>query len=573
MMNEGVFRRHFGALCCAFAMVGCAGLSANKRSPAQVTNGQFTPTLPPVPSYGPDPKLTCPTGGPSGAVADLVKKDEKGRKLVADGRLCAIAETLLGWTPPSENAPVPDTLRAFVSQYFGLPGIIQPNRIIAQDMERADQGPTDAAEPFVAPLLNFAENAVAPRYGVIIDRYASQSTGRAGTGQTTVKYHVRVVMFDDVVQLDPPLPRSLPQGGSATVSGHVEGTYKNLKLQVVDPVGKLTTTPLEGQKFSAPIACGDRPGKMLVQINGEGESGDSRLANLPIDCGGQPATQVALAAPQTGPIDPPQAEKEIAASINQQRTTAGLKPLNVSVPLSDIARSMSEHQVAGKPLSGGDLSKMIKEKEVSAGAINASGAMAFSSDEAAAKLSDNPSDRANQMSPEVTDLGLGVAKGNEVGGKPTIMVSVLYVKTLPPADPVAVKAKLYEAIGKKRADANLEALQKDDTLEGVAQAYADAAAKVPTGQVPRDQESDILGPLYKHAMVVNQFGGWVPDEPNALLQVGDQPSVVGKSKLVGVGVALGKSDRFGKNSIFMMVLVGSHSTPQKAPAKKSTKKK
>jgi uncharacterized protein YkwD len=554
-------------------VAGCGALNANKRAPGQVANGQFKPALPPAANYGPDATRTCPTGGPNGAIAELVKKDEKGRKLVADGRLCAIAETLLGWTPETENAPVPDTLRAFVSQYFGLPGIIQPNRIIAQDMDRADQGPTDAAEPFVAPLLNFAESAVAPRYGVIIDRYASQSTGRAGTGQTTVKYHVRVVMFDDVVQLDPPLPRALPQGGNATISGHIEGSYKDLKLQVVDPVGKLTTTQLDAKHFSAPIACGDRPGRMLVQINGESEAGDTRLANLPIDCGGQPATAVAMAPVQTGPVEPAQAEKMIADSINQQRTTAGLKPLNVSVPLSDIARAMSEHQVAGKPLSGGDLSKMIKEKEISAGAINASGAMAFSADEASAKLSDNPNDRANQMSPEVTDLGLGVAKGNEVGGKPTIMVSVLYVKTLPPADPVAVKAKLYETIAKKRADGSLEPLQKDETLEGVAQAYAEAAAKVPTGQVPRDQETDILAPLYKHAMVVNQFGGWVPDETNALAQVGDQPSVVGKSKLVGVGVALGKSDRFGKNSIFMMVLVGSHSTPAKAPAKKPTKKK
>jgi uncharacterized protein YkwD len=572
MTNEGVFRRHFGALCCALAMAGCAGLSANKRSPAQVTDGQFKPTLPPEPAYGQDAKLTCPAGGPNGAIEDLLKKDEKGKKLVADGRLCAVAETLLGWTPPGENAPVPDTLRAFVSQYFGLPGTIQSNRIIAQDLELTNPAPADIAQPMTSPLLNFAESATNPHYGLIVDRYASQSTGRAGTGTTTVKYHVRMVMFDDVVVLDPPLPRALPQGGNATVSGHVEGSYKNLKLQVVDPVGKLTTTPLEGQHFSAPIACGDRPGRMLVQIGGEGESGDVRIATLPIECGGQTATQVALVTAPTGPVDPAQAEKQIAENINQQRTAAGLKALNVNAPLSDIARTMSERQVAGKPLSGGDLSSMIKEKEISAPSINASGAMAFSADEAAAKLSDNPSDRATQMSPESTDLGIGVAKGNEVGGKPTIMVSVLYVKTLPPADPVAVKAKLYEAIAKKRSDGNLEPLQKDETLEGVAQKYADAAAQVPTGQVPRDQESDIFAPLYKHAMVVNQLGGWMPDEVNAM-QFAEQPAIVGKNKLVGVGVALGKSDRFGKNSLFVMVLVGSHTAPAKAPAKKSTKKK
>src|SRR3954452_9898395 len=104
MTNEGVFRRLRGALLGAGALAvaaGCAGLAtANKKSPGQVVNGQFKPALPPSPTYGPDPKLTCPDRGVNGALKELIdKEDLKGKKMIPDGRLCAVAETMLGWTP------------------------------------------------------------------------------------------------------------------------------------------------------------------------------------------------------------------------------------------------------------------------------------------------------------------------------------------------------------------------------------------------------------------------------------------------------------------------------------------
>jgi uncharacterized protein YkwD len=571
MKNEGVFRGlPLLAVIAAggFAAMGCSGLGANKKSPAQVTNGQFKPTLPPAANYGPDPKLTCPTGGPNGALDDLVKKEDlKGKKVATDGRLCAIAETLLGWTPPEPNSAVPDTIRAFLSQYFGLPNTISAGAIIVQDMDLTNPGPVDIAQPMVSPIVNFAEGAKNPRYGMVAERYASSSTGRAGTGTTTVKYHVRLVMYDDTVVLDP-LPRSLPAGGTATLSGHVEGDYKNLKVQMVDPVGKLTTTPQQGSTLNAPIACGQRSGKVLVQISGESDAGDVRIANLPISCGGQLATEVAMPSTKSGPVDPQSAEKQIAESINSERTGAGLKPMNVNPALSDIARTVSEKQAARQSVTGSDITHMLKEKEIQAPSISENAAVAFTAEDAYTKLSESPTDRANQMSPDVTDLGVGVVKGADIGGKPTIVVTTLYIKQLPPADPKEVKEKLYDAIAKKREGAKLEALKKDETLESVAQKYADAASKVPSGTLPREEESAIMGPLYKGAMSVNQMGGWMPDETNAM-QFAEQPSIVGKGHIVGVGVATGTSERFGKNSIFVMVLVGSK-LEAKAPARKTT---
>lgn len=573
MDNEGVFRGLRLAVVPAAALlfaVGCSGLGANKRNPAQVTNGQFKPTLPPAANYGPDPKLTCPSGGPNGALNDLLgKEDLKGKKVVEDGRLCAIADTLLGWNPPEPNSPVPETIRSFVSQYFGLPNTISAGAIVVQDLEITG-GPADVAAPMVPTIVGFADGAKNPHYGMIAYRYASSRESRANTGSEKVKYHVRMVMYDDTVVLDP-LPRALPAGGTATLSGHVEGEFKNVKVQMVDPVGKLTTTPQQGTTLNAPIACGQRPGRILVQISGESDAGDVRIANLPIVCGGQLATEVAMPSEKSGPLDPAAAEKQIEEAINKERSDAGLKPMNVNPALSDIARTVSEKQSARQSITGADISHMLKEKEIQAPSISENAAVAFSADEAYAKLSESPTDRANEMSPDVTDLGVGVVKGADIGGKPTIVVTTLYIKQLPPADPKEVKDKLYDAIEKKRTDAKLSELKKDETLESVAQKYADEAAKVPSGNIPREEESKIMGPLYKGSMSVNQMGGWMPDETNAM-QFAEQPSIVGKGHIVGVGVATGTSERFGKNSVFVMVLVGSK-LESKAPAKKTTTRK
>jgi uncharacterized protein YkwD len=582
MMNEEVDRglRTATFLAAVIAMaIGCGGLAgANRRSPGVISDGNFKPAAnyPPEPSYGPDPKLTCPSGGVNGAIEDLLKRqDLKGKKVVADGRLCAFADTLLGY-PLNDNEPPPESLRAFLSAYFGLPVTLQPRSFISQDIDIDMKKLDDIGEVMMGPLVSFAQTAKSPRYGFIAERMGT--TGKsvrdtvgndaASAGRT----RVRLVMYDEEVVLDP-LPRSLPAGGTATISGHAEGDVKKLKVQVVDPVGKLTTTEGKGNAFSAPIACGGHSGKMLVQITADTDSGETRLANLPIVCGGELATSVPMAGKAAaGPVDPAAGEKFVAQTINTDRTGASLKPLNVSAPLSEIARSLAERQAAGKSVSSADLTQMLQEKEVTAASISESGARAVSVEDAYQQMANNPTDRASQMSPDVTDIGVGVAKGPEVAGKPSAVVVMLYVKQSPPADPAAAKTKLYEAIDQKRAEAKAETVKKDDMLDSVAQKYADAAAKTASGQVPKDQESEIMAPLYKGSMVVNQMGGWTRDETSAVA-LADQGTALGKGKLIGVGVASGKSVQFGKNSLFVVVLVGTKHDAAGKPARKAPAKK
>ncbi len=182
-----------------------------------------------------------------------------------------------------------------------------------------------------------------------------------------------------------------------------------------------------------------------------------------------------------------------------------------------------------------ELTKALKDAEIAAPMLLESMAQAFTVEDIYTRFSESPSDRSNTMNPDVTDVGVGVVKGPLVGDKQTYIAAELFVKQRPPANAAEVKAKLYKAIEKKRADARVPPAERDAALEGVAQAYASAAA-ANDGRVPKEKESEILAPLYKQSMTVNQLGGFVPDEATAL-EVAEQPSITGNAKLVGVGVA------------------------------------
>ena len=89
------------------------------------------------------------------------------------------------------------------------------------------------------------------------------------------------------------------------------------------------------------------------------------------------------------------------------------------------------------------------------------------------------------------------------------------------------------------------------------------------GKVPKEKVAEIEAPLYKSFSTVNELGG-VKTDP---LEFAEEPGVVGDAKLVGVGVSVGTSQQFGKNSSFVVVLVGKKagaktSAATKPPAKK-----
>lgn len=543
------------------AAAGCASaLSANRRSPGAIEDGTFKTTRPASANYGPDPSLTCPERGINGLV-----EDDLAGKAKPDGRLCAVADTLLGW-PGAEGDIPPENVLAVVSSHFGLPQTVRKLLITTVNTaERSSRGDIpgmqdkDVATIVADPIRNFAATAQAPRYGLVIERVRA--------GQTKIV----LVMQDESLELKP-LPRKLNAGQSATLSGTVLGKLEAPKVQYTDAVGKLERAePQAGKAFSTELKCGDRPGRMIVQITAEQEGANVQVANFPVGCGTDLPVAAAIStagAKQAATTDPATAEKQLSQDVNQDRTAAGLKPLEVDSDLSKVARSLSDDRAKGKGTTSEEVQRRLQEVDISAPTILVSEAQAFSAEDAWMKFSNSPQDRANAMNPDMTRLGVGVAPGPTVNNRPMVIVTNLYLKQLPPPDPEAVKASLYEAINRRRSDARAGALAKDPQLEEIAQSYAAQMAK-DKGKVPKEKVAEIEAPLYKSFSTVNELGG-VKADP---MEFAEEPGIVGDAKLVGVGVGIGSSPQFGKNSTYVVILVGKKHGPAKAPARQPVKKK
>jgi uncharacterized protein YkwD len=531
-----------------------ATLAANKKSPGTLADGQFKPARPPVEAYGPDKTLTCPEFGANGALNGEIELRQLAKMPATDGRLCAIADTLLGWKREDKNELPPEAVRSFLAQYFGIPGTVRSlliSDVESEDVKLIAQALTDA-------VVNFAATAQHPLYGMMTERVKKGLT------------HVVLVLYDEVVQLDNPLPRRIAAGATATMKGQLTGELTKPRIEVVDPIGKFQKAPeLPGNAFKAELACGEHPGKILVQVLGEKEGAEALVTSFPAFCNVAPPVAVKLPGASKGPVDTAQAEKQLLDLVNSDRATAGVKPLNSLPALSDIARSIAQNRAEGKGVTPIELTQKLKAAEIAAPMVLESMAQTFTIEDAYSRFSESPSDRSNTMNPEVTDVGVGVVKGPVIGDKPTYIVAELFVKQRPPADPEQVKSKLNAAIEKKRADARVAPLQHDKTLDDIAQKYAQAAV-ANAGRVPKEKESEILAPLYKESMTVNQLGGYLPDEATAL-EVAEQPAIVGNAKLVGVGVAVGNSPQFGKGSPFVMVLTGERHQPVKAARPKKRK--
>jgi uncharacterized protein YkwD len=542
---------------------GCgASLSANKRTAGVVENGTFKPGKTPVAAYGKDPSLTCPERGVNGLVQDGL-----GGAAQPDGRLCAVAETLLGW----ENDAPPETVIAVLSQDFGLPQPVRRVTLQNFDTQESTSGgiPTagatqkDLADLLVAPIKSFAASAQNARYGLVTERIKKGVT------------RVALVLQDQTVDIQPPFPRKLNPGQSATLTGSVVGKLKNAKVQFSDAVGHLEQPkPVPGKAFSAEIKCGDRPGKILVQVAAESEGGgDVPVANFPVGCGTElpvAAKIPAAGAEASGTLDPPVAEKQLGELINQDRTQAGLKALQIDPELSKIARGISEDRAKGKSPTSAELNQRLKEAEISAPQLFESLAQTTGAEQAFQLMSSNPQDRSNAMNPNVTQVGIGVAPGATINDKKTIIVTELFMKQLPPPDPEAIKEKLYQAVEQRRSDARTAAVGKDPDLEKIAQAYATEMAK-DKGQVPRARVSEIEAPLYKGFSKVDEIGG-VKADP---MEFAQEPGIVGDAKLVGIGTAVGVSPNFGRNSTYVIILMGKKhegKAAAKKPARKAKKK-
>jgi uncharacterized protein YkwD len=481
-------------------------------------------------------------------------KAQNAPEAVASPTLCAMAEILLGWSEPSNPR---EGVVAFLSSYLGLP--------------------TPARQAFVTDIETDDDDVIAERLAETIVRHA-KAVPNASFGAAMVplakadrfskpKNRVVLVLGDEPVALDP-LPRKLPLAGQAPLSGKLRGALENPKVVISDSKGIVTEPPqVPGKAFKGEIRCGDRPGTVRVEILAEQGGGRRMVANFPVVCGKDLPSSIAVA-PVAWPSETIAQEKKVLANINAERTEAGLPPLAWDDALAGVARTLSAGLAdpAQRAAAGQAVVENLQKAGVATSLLLVNPAQGRSAEEAQDRLLASPALRANAMNPEVNTAGIGVTTVTDKSGLTLTYLAELFVRFLPTVDPAVARKELAAAIAAKRAEAGLPAIPVDPALDEVAQKYAQemAAAK---GSLPEERDAQMLDGLKKTFRTVDMLAG----ATTAPLQFANDKKILAPGNALGVGLAQGDHPKLGRNTPYVVILIGKAQEPAKGKPAPKTK--
>jgi uncharacterized protein YkwD len=270
-----------------------------------------------------------------------------------------------------------------------------------------------------------------------------------------------------------PFPRELAAGGSALLQGRLLGLDQPW-VTVTNPDGSTHSVPVEGDaaRFAAAVVF-DEAGRYLVEAGGVGPRGPEVAALLVAAAGGASLVEASRPLPNPDPADAAEAEKQVVAAVNNVRRLHALGPLEVSEPVHALARQYSaemlRRRMVAHVLPGG---AAVDERLRRAGIAHqramenlAAGESALAAHES---LEESPAHLANLLDRELTQLGVGLARGTTASGEPLVYVTEIlltppsYQIEKAPANP---EAQVREALRRERVRLGRKPLRTDRRLD------------------------------------------------------------------------------------------------------------
>ena len=541
----------------AALVVAAGAVAAPGRAFAAGPEGNFTPPKPPAASYGTDPGRKCEVSMLRDVLSDLGEAAKQAHRPAAqaDGRLCAVAEALLAW--PAGATPRPEVL-AFLSQWYGLPDSVGTPVIAEFDMPDQREIATRVAQSGAGTA---ALNAARPLVGMAVQK------SRRGRYDTNTK--IAIVVLDSPIEIQP-VPRVLAKGQRAMLSGKVLAGATRPRAYAADPTGKVSSAePQSGDSFELPLECGDRAGRILVEVRADVNGGVAQVASFSVACGEEPSKAVAVAG-ETWPTDSAAAERKILDEINAERATAGVPPVKWDDAIGRVARSISEELAASRGVPGSaGLVERLKKEGIGSPLVLESAAAERTYERAQDRLANSPRDRATILNPEASLAGVGAVAAKDSQGRPIVYVTEILIKELPPLDVAKVRQQLRDEIERKRRDARIDPLKPHPTLDEVAEKFAQALAAA-GGALSKEQASELTAPLNRSFKSVTMLSG-AKQEP---LDFAEEPQTTVPGKALGVGVAQGRHPVLGRNAVYVTIMVGTpRGASEEASATPAKKKK
>lgn len=310
---------------------------------------------------------------------------------IADSRLFDACAALARVVPEFGTLPYSNVEFAFNSH-----GLVEPSPhllVIHGDIRQTALVVANL-RPSMAKML---ETESIARFGV--GTYGGPSDG------------VVVVAFQESHVRTSPIPRELAMGATADIDLSVESGYQQPRVLVTRASGKVERLALTPRNdwLHVEIACRDERGRIKVDIDAIGPTGDDRLASFPVWCDVVPPDSISVQPRANAlPVNPFDAERRMLALLNESRAQAGLAPLAWDDDLAAAARDHSDDMRLAGEVSG-------MPKQPSRTTISNVG-RAYDVGEALDGFLDAPSTRAPLMSAATTRIGIGIVYGKILEG-------------------------------------------------------------------------------------------------------------------------------------------------------------
>lgn len=465
---------------------------------------------------------------------------------VADARLFKVCEELAQIVP--EQGVVAYRVVQFTMQRNGL---IEPSPhllVLWGDLGNP-QGIVDQLRPRFADML---PQHLSTRVGV-----GAAVRGPDNTGAVVFALQSSAITTN-------PIPRSLPEDGAFRLDGAVSRPYRDPEVLITSEDGKTRRLPLaKGRKpgaFSANLSCKGQSGRQQVEINGTDATGSTVLANFPVWCGETPPTSILVEAQQEDP--PPasaeEAEQRLLALVNRDRRKAGLAELQWDEAVTKVARSYSEEMkrtrvVAHISPTSGSAADRVRAAKINTQLVLENVARAYGVAEAHAGLMDSPGHHQNLMSPLATTIGIGVALGNLVSGRPEMFVTQVFTRVNQRIDARETAATLHKMLQGKKT------LPRAAMLDRIAQRVAEHMA----GGAPMERAWDPVEADLRAATKVYKLQTAITAAPDvAMVDVSKLMDGIDVEEL-GIGIAQGPHPDLGEGATWIVLLLGEKTKPAK----------
>jgi uncharacterized protein YkwD len=411
-----------------------------------------------------------------------------------------------------------------------------------------------AYDPAPAAVLVQAPAGAMPRaIAGALPRTRATHVG-AGAAERDGSMFVVLLASDRRAHLSP-FPRDVAPGATAVLSGALAAGLARPQVFVTLPSGAVreVATRSSSGRFHAALEFSGR-GRYVVEVIADGSGGPEVAALLTVAAGAVSLEPPAKRPRAREPDDEEAAEAAVVRAINDTRRQHGLAPLASARDLAAVARGHSARMAAAGTVAhvlpgSGDLRDRLRGAGVRYRRAYENVARAATALEAHEAAEESPAHLANVLRPDVTRVGIGIARSRLPSGDAIVYLTEVFVT--PPDDgadsPLTPEGRVREALWRDRAHARLPPLTSDAALDALAREAAESMRARDATEAPGVGDRALT--LRRGLAAVDVFVASAPAEAARSTNLRDA-----RFRRVGVGVTTGDSRRFGAGRLWIAVV-------------------